>query len=349
MDKLDRYKQWAEATGTDRFRRLGAILAGVAQAGSLNRATTALGVSYRQAWGLIKRIEEELGEPILVSQKGGASGGGTALTPLGIDLLERYRRLQNEVSQILTTPPPDPARPVLIATTIGPVETGIMGALEAGFYQATGIWVRHIAAGTGQALDLARAGRVDLVLTHAPREEERFLADGWGMARHPLMTNHFIVAGPFADPAGVRSADSAAEALRLIAGAEVLFLSRGDRSGTHRKEETLWAAAGVLPQAPWHQTFPLGAQGSGATLLAADRLGAYTLIDRATWATVAPTGLSILLEGDPALENPFSLISLHPARFPQLNHAGAEHFIRWATGPAGQAVIRESRIFTPPS
>lgn len=349
MDKYDRLKQWAEMTGTDRFRRLGAILGAVAQAGSLNRATAALGVSYRQAWGLIKRVEEELGEPVLASQKGGTAGGGTALTPLGHDLLERYRRLQSEVSQILTTPPADPARPVLIATTIGPVETGVMGALEAGFYQATGIWVRHIAAGTGQALDLARAGRVDLVLTHAPAEEERFVAEGWGLARTPLMTNHFILVGPAGDPAVVHGAASAAEAVLRIAEAKAPFLSRGDRSGTHLKEEALWAAAGVVPGPPWHQVYALGAQGSRLTLLEAGRLGAYTLVDRATWATVSPSGLAVLLEGDPALANPFSLIALHPERFPQLNHAGADQFIRWATGPAGQAMIAETGMFTPPA
>lgn len=348
MDRSARYQAWVELTGTDRFQRLGAILAAVSHWGSLNRATGSLGISYRQAWGLIKQAEEELGAPLLASRKGGTSGGGTALTPLGLDLLDRCQRLQSEVSLIMTAPAPDPSRPVLIATTISPVETGFMGRLEAAFYQETGVWVRHIAAGSGQALDLARDGRADLALTHAPAEEARFIEQGWGAARYPLMTSPFVIVGPGTDPARVREALSAVDALRRIALAEAPFLSRGDQSGTHRKEEALWAEAGLRPQAPWHRLFPLGAQGSGPTLLEAARLGAYTLVDRATWTTLAPAGLALLLEGDPALENPFSLIALNPGRYPHLNHPGAGQFIRWATGPAGLALIAASRIFAPP-
>jgi len=344
------YQQLLDLDGTKRFERLGAILEAVGRLGSLNQATAALHISYRQAWGLLKQAEERLGAPLLTRRVGGAEGGGAALTDVAQDLLLRYHALRQGVEAILCAPAgpaPDPARPVLLASTIGPVETGLMDTLEAAFHRESGIWVRHIAAGTGQAMEIARSGRVDLMLTHAPDLEEAFLQEGYGAARHPLMVNAFLLVGPAADPAGVAGAATAAEGMARIAAARARFLSRGDRSGTHIKEEALWAAAGVTPAAPWYQVFERGAQGSGITLAEADRQGAYTLVDQATFAKVAPAGLRPLLQGDPALRNLFSLITLRPERFPAANHAGAAAFVRWATGPEGQAVIAASGHFRP--
>ncbi len=348
MAEAERLRQVLEAEGADRFRRLGAILEAVAEHGSLNRATAALGISYRQAWGLVRRVEQRLGAPLLTRRVGGAAGGGAELTELGRDLLTRCRWLLSEMDQVLTGPEPDPSRPILLASTIGPAEVGILDRLEAAFHGATGLWVRHIAAGSGQALTIARGGRVDLVLAHAPDEEEQFIAEGWGLSRHPLMKNDFVLVGPPEDPAGVRQAGSAAETMARIASAGALFLTRGDRSGTHCKELRLWEQAGVDPAgAPWYRTFERGAQGSGVTLREADRLGAYTLVDQATLAAVRPVRLTVLFERDGALENLFSLLALNPERLPYLNHTGARRFIAWATGPEGQAVIRESRGFVP--
>jgi len=340
------YKRLMDRDGTDRFERLGAILAAVEQHRSLNRATAALGISYRQAWGLVKQAEERLGTPLLARRVGGAEGGGAELTESAHSLLARYRLLRSEVAQILGPAPPDLVRPVLIASTIGPVEVGLVDALEAAFHAETGLWVRHIAAGTGQAMEIARAGRVDLLLTHAPDSEAAFIAEGWGAQRHPLMVNAFVICGPAADPAAVATAGTAPAAMRRIAAAEAPFISRGDRSGTHQKEESLWQAAGVSP-GPWRQCFERGGQGSAKTLREADRLGAYTLVDGATFTTVAPTRLVVLLEGDPLLDNQFSLLTLSPDRFPAANHAGAQQFVRWAVGPGGRAVVAASGHFQP--
>jgi tungstate transport system substrate-binding protein len=347
MLEHDRYKLLLEADGTDRFQRLGAILAAVAQHGSLNRATAALGISYRQAWGLLRKAEERLGLPLLTRRVGGAEGGGAELTEAARDLLVRYQRLQHEVAHILSTPAPDPGRPILIASTIGPVEVGLMDLLEAAFHRATRLWVRHIAAGSGQALAIAREGRVDVVLAHAPADEERFIQEGWGARRCPLMENRFLICGPASDPAGVGAAASAVDAFVRIATVGAPFLSRGDQSGTHQKELALWASAGVMPGGAGYRRYERGAQGSGVTLQEAQRTGAYMLVDRATYAATAPARLAVLLDQDDALVNPFSLIALNPQRLPQVNHSGAERFIEWATGPDGQAIIAATGHFAP--
>lgn len=347
MTQTDHYKRLIDVQGADRFRRLGAVLEAVEQHGSLNKATTALGNSYRYAWGLLRQAELVLGAALLTRRVGGAAGGGATLTETACDLLVRYRRLQNEVDQILSDPVPDPARPILLASTIGPAETGLLDTLEAAFHAQTGLWVRHIAAGTGQALEIARAGRVDLVLAHAPTEEERFLQEGWGTSRHPLMTNDFLLCGPPADPAQVRETSSATEAMRRIARHGARFLSRGDQSGTHQREVELWRAAGVSPAAPWYQYFERGAQGSAVTLQEAELRGAYTLVDGATYAKVAPADSKILLRGDPLFHNLFSLVLLHPARLPHANHPGAARLATWATSEQGQHVIATSAHFRP--
>lgn len=341
------FKRLVEAEGADQLDRLAGVLEGVARHGSLNKATAALGISYRQAWGLLRRAEGDLGAPLLSRRTGGAAGGGAALTETALDLLARCRLLRGEIEQIFTAPTKDPDRPVLIASTIGPVEVGLLDALEGAYHAATGQWVRHIAAGTGQAMEIARSGRADLLLTHAPEAERDFIAEGWGEQRFGLMTNDFVLCGPVCDPASIASAGGTTPALRRIATAKKTFLSRGDRSGTHLKEMALWANAGVKPEAPWYHCFERGGQGSGATLREAERQGAYLLVDRATLSAVAPTALRVLVEGDLVLCNPFSLISMNPSRFPQLNHTGAHQFITWATGPEGQRIIAASGHFVP--
>lgn len=340
------YRRLVDLEGPGKIDRLCALLQAVQQHGSLNRAAAALRLSYRHAWGLLRQSEARLGAPLLVRRVGGVAGGGADLTDMARDLVQRYTRLQAEVEpqvqRILAGPAEAaPTRPVLLASTIGPIEVGLLDALEAAYHRRTGVWVRHVAAGTGQALEIARAGRVDLVLTHAPALEEQFLAEGWGAARTPLMANHFLICGPADDPAGVAGAVAAAAALRRIAAAGAPFVSRGDRSGTHVKELALWAAAGVTPAAPWYQEYERGAQGSGATLRHADAIRAYTLADHATFTTVAPAHLAVLHAGGPELANTFCLLTLSPRRFPQANAAGAAQFVAWAAGPEGQAVIAD--------
>lgn len=326
----------------DQFDRLCAILSAVAQHGSLRKATQVLGMSYRYAWGLVRQAEEEIGTPLLVRKVGGPSGGGAQLTQTGEDLLRRHRLLTREAAVIMGPERSDALadRPLLMASTIGPVEVGLVDALVGAYRAETGHWVRYIAAGSGQALNLARAGRVDLVLVHAPELEARFLADGYGTGRHPLAQNDFVICGPAEDPAGIRTAASAADAMRRIARGGHPFVSRGDRSGTHVRELRLWEQAGIMPSAPWYQPWALGGKGNIATLRHAAAVGAYTLIDSATLVMACPEGYAGLFRGDPVLVNQFCLIPVSPELFPAVNGEGARHFVAWATGPAGRAVIR---------
>lgn len=326
----------------DQFDRLCAILSAVAQHGSLRKATQVLGMSYRYAWGLVRQAEEEIGTPLLVRKVGGPSGGGAQLTQTGEDLLRRHRLLTREAAVIMGPERSDALadRPLLMASTIGPVEVGLVDALVGAYRAETGHWVRYIAAGSGQALDLARAGRVDLALVHAPELEAKFLAEGYGTGRHPLAQNDFVICGPAADPAGIRTAGSAAEAMRRIAQGGHAFISRNDRSGTHQRELRLWETAGIEPGAPWYEPWPLGGQGSIATMRHAAAIGAYTLVDSATLIMACPEGYAGLYRGDPALVNQFNLIPVNPELFPAVNGAAAQRFVAWATGPAGQAVIR---------
>lgn len=335
--------------------RLCALLQGVDRLGSIRQAAAALQFSYRYAWGLLKRAESRLGTPLLTRQVGGAAGGGAVLTEAGRELLNRYHafRLQVEAGASRTFGRSEQAegagaQPLLLASTIDPVETGLLPALEEAFYAETGILVRHIAAGSGQALAIAREGRADLVLVHAPELEQQFLAEGWGDARHPLMYNDFLLLGPAADPAGVRHAGSAVAALRRIAEARALFATRGDRSGTHVQEVSLWEAAGVQPTPPWYQICPQGYMGSRTCLRWAAQRGAYLLVDRATWLTAQneAAGLAVLLEGDPALRNEFVLMAVSPAKNPGVQFEAAQRFIRWATGLGGQKVITNFGVNT---
>jgi len=331
--------------------RLCALLEAVDRFGSIRQAAAVLQLSYRYAWGLVKRAEERLGTPLLSKRVGGPAGGGAVLTGAARELLNRYHafRLQVEVGASRTFGRSEaagsgaPAQPLLLASTIDPVETGLLPALEEAFHAETGILVRHIAAGSGQALAIAREGRADLVLVHAPELEQQFLAEGWGEARHPLMYNDFLLVGPASDPAGVRHAESAQAAFSRIAAAGALFVTRGDRSGTHVREISLWQAAGLQPGPPWYQICPQGYMGSRTCLRWASQQGAYLLVDRATWLTSRDeaAGLAPLLEGDSALRNEFVLIAVSPARNPGVQYEAARRFIAWATGPDGQRLISD--------
>ena len=343
------YRRLVEQVGMERFERLCALLGAAERHGSLRRATEELDLSYRYAWGLIRRAEATLEQPLLRSRVGGAAGGGAELTETARDMLRRSRLVQSEVEpRLASILGPVASReqisegplPLLMASTIGPSETGLVDGLAAAYHARTGVWVRNVSAGTGQALAIARAGRVDLLLVHAPLWEERFVADGLGLGRWPLMRDAFELCGPEADPAGVTSAASAVEAMRRIARARAPFLSRGDNSGTHARELALWAAAGVAPGAGWYVAFSEGGRGSAATLREAEAAGAYTLVDSATVATIRPSRLRPLFSGDPDLANQFSLVPLNPARFAGVQGEAARQFVAWAVGLEGQAFVR---------
>ena len=234
-----------------------------------------------------------------------------------------------------------PRAQILLASTIGPIDSGIVDALETAFEQETGIRVRHVGAGTGAALDIARQGSVDLVLAHARSLEEKFVAEGFGLARVPLMYNDFVLVGPPSDPAGIRGMKDALGALRTLAAKAAPFVSRGDRSGTHVAEADYWAKAGVKPAGPWYRVFERGAEGNVATLVYTDAQNAYTLIDRASYLGARDrVKLQVLVEGDEVLLNHISMILVNPARFPRVDAASARAFLQWLTAAdQGQKLI----------
>lgn len=232
---------------------------------------------------------------------------------------------------------------ILLASTIGPVDAGIVPLLEERFEQETGIRVRHVAAGTGEALKMAEAGIFDLVLVHAKSLEERFVANGFGTERVSLMYNDFVILGPAADPAGIKGTARAAEALKKIQAAGAPFVTRGDKSGTHVAELELWGKAGGKPEGSWYVVYEKGKDGNGPTLKYADQQGAYIFMDRATYLTLKESlKLVVLVEKDEALLNYMSLIPVNPSKFANVNSKDTQTFVKWLTAPdKGQKIIAD--------
>jgi tungstate transport system substrate-binding protein len=188
---------------------------------------------------------------------------------------------------------------------------------------------------------MARTGSFDLVMVHARRLEDEFVAAGYGVDRRDVMYNDFVILGPASDPAGIRSERSAAAALAKIAAAQALFVTRGDRSGTHVKEMELWQTAGLTPAGPWYVTFERGAAGNAPTTRYADARQAYVLMDRATVLTLkTELKLRVLVEKDESLLNHIAVIRVNPARFPRVNAADAERFVNWLVSEDAQRLIQ---------
>lgn len=235
-----------------------------------------------------------------------------------------------------------PPRPdVILATTTSTSDSGLLEALVPLFQAETGYRLKVIAVGTGEALRMGERGDADVLLTHAPMAEAKLVASGHLIHRRQFMHNDFILVGPAADPAGIRRAESAPAALRQIAREKAPFLSRGDDSGTHKKERALWKEAGLAPAGRWYLE---AGQGMGATLIIAHNKRAYTLTDRATYLTFRRErriDLAILFQGDPRLLNRYSVMQVNPAIHPNVNAAGAEAFSGFLLSGRARQVIRE--------
>jgi len=226
-----------------------------------------------------------------------------------------------------------------LATTTSTDNSGLLGALLPPFEQKHGVKVDVIAVGTGRALKLGENGDVDLVLVHARGAEDEFVRKGFGVNRRDVMYNDFVLVGPEDDPAGIKKSATAAESLTLIAHGKAPFVSRGDDSGTHKKERKLWQAAGIEPKGAWYIE---AGQGMGAVLHMAGEKQAYTMPDRGTWIAFADKlDLAILFEGDPILFNPYGIIAVNPALHPHVNYMEATLLIAWFTSPEGQKLIEE--------
>jgi len=224
-----------------------------------------------------------------------------------------------------------------LSTTTSTESSGLLAVILPPFEQRFHLKVDVIAVGSGKALKLAENGDVDVVLSHAPELEQAFMAGGFGVNRRDVMYNDFIVVGPPADPAHLRGASGAADAFKKLAAAQVTFVSRGDESGTHQKEKELWKAAGVTPQGAWYLS---AGQGMGEVLLMANERQAYTLADRGTYLAYKQRDeLAVVVEGDPALFNPYTVTAVNPAKHPAVKYIEAMQLIAWLTSPAGQQLI----------
>jgi tungstate transport system substrate-binding protein len=236
-------------------------------------------------------------------------------------------------------------RSITVASTTSTEQSGLFGHILPIFTRETGIAVRVLALGTGQALDVGRRGDADVVFVHDRAAEERFVADGFGGPRRHVMFNDFVITGPAADPARIAGLGDTAEGLRRIATARAPFVSRGDRSGTHAAELRLWQLAGVDPATGRGQWYREIGQGMGPALNTAAAQGAYILADRGTWLSFRNRqDQRILIEGDARLFNQYGVMLVNAQRHPHVKAADAQRFIDWLLSSAGQAAIASYRI-----
>ncbi|NIP45375.1 MAG: extracellular solute-binding protein [Gammaproteobacteria bacterium] len=234
---------------------------------------------------------------------------------------------------------------IVVQSTTSTQNSGLFDAILPRFTGKTGIEVRVVAVGTGQALKNARNGDGDVLLVHAKPAEEKFVAEGYGVKRSDLMYNDFVIVGPRRDPAGVRGMRDATAALAKLAHARAMFASRGDDSGTHSKEMRLWQETGIDPLKASGTWYRETGSGMGATLNTAAGMGAYTMSDRATWIAFKNKGdLEILVEGDERLFNQYGVILVNPQKHPHVKAEAGQAFIDWLLGEEGQAAIGAYRM-----
>ena len=236
-------------------------------------------------------------------------------------------------------------RTITVASTTSTEQSGLFGYLLPRFTSATGIGVKVVAVGTGQALDIGRRGDADVVFVHDKSAEEKFLSEGFGVKRHDVMYNDFVLIGPKADPAHIAGGRDVAEALRKIADARAVFVSRGDRSGTHEAELRLWKESGVdlgAAKGVWYREI---GQGMGAALNMASSANAYLLSDRGTWLSFKNRGdLAVLTEGDRRLFNQYGVMLVNPARHPGVKAGDGQSFIDWLISEEGQNTIAAYKV-----
>lgn len=234
---------------------------------------------------------------------------------------------------------------ITVASTTSTEDSGLFGHLLPIFTAKTGIEVRVVAKGTGAAIKLAEAGDADVLFVHDQKSEEKFVADGFGVERFPVMYNDFVLVGPVADPAGIKGMTDIAAALKKIAGSESNFASRGDDSGTNKAELRLWKAADVDAKAVSGSWYRETGQGMGPTLNTAAGMGAYALTDRGTWiAFENKADMEIVVEGDDRLFNQYGVMLVNPEKHPHVKAADGQAFVDWLVSPEGQQEIANFKL-----
>jgi tungstate transport system substrate-binding protein len=232
-----------------------------------------------------------------------------------------------------------------MASTTSTEQSGLFGYLLPEFKKATGIDVKVVAVGTGQAIDMARRGDADVLFVHDQKAEEKFVAEGGALQRYPVMYNDFVLIGPKSDPAGIAGGKDILEALKKINAAQAPFVSRGDKSGTHMAELELWRSAGIdleKAKGPWYRDT---GQGMGPALNTASSMNAYLLADRGTWLAFRNRGdLTILVEGDKRLFNQYGVMLVNPDKHPSVKKDLGQTFVDWVVSPEGQRAIADYKI-----
>lgn len=229
-----------------------------------------------------------------------------------------------------------------MATTTSTENSGLLNDILPRFEKSTGYKVHVIAVGTGKALRMGRDGDADVLLVHAPPSEMKFVNAGYGVNRRGVMYNDFVIVGPAKDPADIHGMKDVVKAMAKIAHHNAMFISRGDDSGTNKKELTLWKEAGIKPHGKWYRE---AGQGMGRVLQMTGELQAYTITDRGTWLFMkSKLPLKVLVQGDPRLFNPYHVIAVNPGRYPDINYKGAMYFITWITSRPGQSLIAKYRV-----
>ncbi len=293
---------------------------------------------------------------ILLAACGGAASTPTAVPPTAPAATEEPAATEAPAEEAPTeAAAAGDASSIILATTTSTQDSGLLDAILPVFEEETGITVEVVAVGTGQALQIGQDGNADVLLVHARALEDEFMAAGHGSRREDVMYNDFVILGPADDPAGIRGMTDASEAFAAIAAAEAPFVSRGDDSGTHTKELSVWAEAGIEPAGDWYNA---AGQGMGAVLTIADQEQAYTLSDRATYLarTLEGTDLEIMVEGDPILFNPYGVIAVNPDKGAHIKAEQAQQFIDWLISVEAQELIAQfgveqfgQPLFTPDS
>lgn len=247
--------------------------------------------------------------------------------------------------------PKPPATNMILATTTSTQDTGLLDEIIPKFEAKYNVKVKTVAVGTGEAITMGEKGDADVLLVHSRKSEDKFMADGNGSVRKDVMYNDFVIVGPESDPAGIKG-KTPAEALNAIAASGSPFISRGDDSGTHKKEKDIWAKAGITPSGDWYIST---GQGMGESARVASEKQAYLLIDRGTYLALKKTlKLFILVEREKELLNPYGVIAVNPQKFPKLNNKDAMNFVNWITSDEVQKMIGEfgkkkygQALFTP--